>query len=157
MRDWVAEWVQEGTIYVWRYQRPRQSQRGWHFTGDPAGCRSVRNLIDRMCSGEACHRTLRLGKVTEDIWRVPNFGPPKHEHFARLRLEFVPDADDLSLEVDGDRLILTAGNKRIRKLGSAFADVEIGDGDFGLATSASRKAEHWMFWWMPREQVRVEQ
>jgi len=150
MRDWVAEWAHEGSIYVWRYESPRRNQRGWHFTGDPPGCRSIRNLIDRMNGGEACHRTLSLGRVTEKIWAMPNFDIPKREVFSKLRLEFVPDAEDLKLEVDGERLILTAGNKRIRTLASAFASVEIGDGDFGIGTSDDRRDDHWMFWWMPK-------
>ena len=60
MRNGVNEWVQEGRLYVWRYADPKRGWRGWHFTADPAGCRSVRNLLDRMHSGEPCHRTLRL-------------------------------------------------------------------------------------------------
>lgn len=60
MRDWVAEWRQEGEIFVWRYPKQSKHAGEWHFTGDPVGCRSIRNLIDRMAGGEACHRTMRL-------------------------------------------------------------------------------------------------
>jgi hypothetical protein len=90
MRNRVNEWVQEGRLYVWRYADPRKAWRGWHFTGDPAGCRSVRDLLDRMHAGEACHRTLRLEPVTDAILRVPNYGPKAKGRFEKLRIEYVP-------------------------------------------------------------------
>ena len=149
MRDWVAEWRQEGRIFVWRYPKRSKHAGEWHFTGDPAGCRSLRNLFDRMAGGSAGHRTLQLGQVTPAISAVPNFGEPKTDRFASMRIVFRPDANDLVVEEDGDRLILTFGNKRIRPLRAAFAEVEIGTGDFGIAPSDDRKAEAWWFRSMP--------
>ena len=149
MRDLVAEWRQEGRIFVWRYPKHNKRAGEWHFTGDPAGCRSIRNLIDRMAGGSACHRTLRLEQVTSAISAVPNFGEPKADRFTSMRMAFEPDAGDLTMEQDGDRLILTFGNKRIRALRAAFTEVEVGMGDFGITTSNDRKAKSWWFWWMP--------
>lgn len=150
MRDWVSEWRQEGCIFVWRYAKPNHSWRGWHFTGNPAGCRSVRNLLDRMHGGGPCHRTLSLAPVTDAILSVPNYGHNAKGSFEKLRLEFDPNALDLIVEPEAEKLIMTVGNSRLRDLTAAFADVEVGRGDFGIATSGDRKSDPWMFWWMPR-------
>ncbi len=149
MRDWVSEWRQEGEIFVWRYPKDNRHAGEWHFSGDPAGCRSFRNLIDRMAGGEACHRTLRIPDVAPAISGVPGFGKPKGDRFTVLRVIFKPDATDLSMEVEGERLTLTLGNRRIAALRAAFTEVEVGMGDFGIATSDDRKAKGWWFWWMP--------
>lgn len=149
MRDWAAEWRQEGQISVWRYPKQSKHAGEWHFTGDPAGCRSIRNLIDRMGGGSACHRTLKLKQVTAAISAVPNFGEPKADCFSSMRIVFDPTVRDLMMDEDGDRLILTFGDKRLRALRAAFAEVEFGNGDFGIATSDDRKAKGWWFWWMP--------
>jgi hypothetical protein len=149
MRNWVAEWVQEGRLYIWRYSEPGNDWRGWHFTADPAGCRSVRNLLDRMQGGDASHRTLKLEPVTDAILSVPNYGHKAEGHFEKLRIEYVPGFDALRMASDGPSLIMTIGGQRVRKLSAAFAEVEVGTGDFGIATSDDRRAESWMFWWMP--------
>jgi len=149
MRNWVNEWVQEGRLYVWSYVDPRRGWRGWHFTADPVGCRSVRNLLDRMQAGEPSHRTLRLEPVTDAILSVPNYGQKAKGRFEKLRIEYVPGFGDLRMAPDGARLTMTIGDRRLRKLSSAFAEVEVGLGDFGIATTDEKRAETWMFWWMP--------
>lgn len=149
MRDWVSEWKQEGRIFVWRYAEPNRSWRGWHFTADQAGCRSIRNLLDRMRGGESCYRTLGLSPVTGAILSVPNYGRKTAGKFTKLRITFEPDTADLQLRPVGEALEMTIGNARIRFLSSAFADVEHGIGDFGVSPSNNRKSDPWMFWWMP--------
>ena len=150
MRDWVSEWKQEGRIFVWRYAEPNRSWRGWHFTADQAGCRSIRNLLDRMRGGEPCYRTLNLAPVTDDILSVPNYGHKLAGKFEKLRIAFDPGAEDLQLSPVGETLEMTVGNTRLRFLTAAFADVEIGIGDFGISPSDNRKSDPWMFWWMPK-------
>lgn len=157
MCDRVAEWRQDGQIFVWRYPKRNKHAGEWHFTGDPVGCRSIRNLIDRMAGGEACHRTLKIEPVKATIAAVPNYGDPKPDRFASMRVVFEPDAPDLSMADDGDRLILTFGEKRLRTLRAAFAEVEVGIGDFGVATSDDRKEKGWWFWWMPWSAGHYEQ
>jgi hypothetical protein len=149
MRDWVSEWVQEGRLYVWRYLDPRPGWRGWHFTADPAGCRSVRNLLDRMQGGGPSHRTLRLERVTEEILSVPNYGRNSAGRYVRLRIAYRPECEALQLSAEDDLLVMTVGGRRLRKLSAAFAEVETGGGDFGIHTSDDREAASWMFWWMP--------
>lgn len=149
MRNWVNEWVQEGQLYVWRYANPRRGWNGWHFTGDPIGCRSIRNLLDRMHGGEPCYRTLRLQDVTDAILSVPNCGQKIAGRFHKLRVEYQPQSAELKLWPEEETLIMTLGEKRLRKLSAAFAEVEVGLGDFGIDTSDDRKSDHWMFWWMP--------
>jgi len=151
MRDWVSEWRQEGEIFVWRYPKDSKHAREWHFTGDPLGCRSIRNLIDRMAGRDACHRTLKLGSVTRAIWEVPGFGEAKGDQFTDMRVVFEPDAMGLTMAADGERLTLTLGNKRLPNLRAAFTEVEVGLGDFGVATSDVRQNKGWWFWWMPRQ------
>lgn len=150
MRDWVSEWKQEGRIFVWRYAEPNRSWRGWHFTADQAGCRSIRNLLDRMRGGEPCYRTLNLAPTTEAVLSVPNYGHKTDGKFTKLRIEFEPDAADLLLSPVGETLEMTVGNARLRFLSAAFADVEHGIGDFGISPSDNRKSDPWMFWWMPK-------
>jgi hypothetical protein len=154
MRNWVNEWVQEGRLFVWRYAEPRHGWQGWHFTGDPEGCRSIRNLLDRMHGGEACHRTLNLAVVTDAILSVPNYGNKCRSQFSKLRIENRPEVDALQLEPEDQALTMTVGSKRLRTLASAFASVEIGDGDFGIGTSDNRRDPSWMFWWMPNHRYR---
>jgi hypothetical protein len=151
MRDLVSEWRQEGRLFVWRYPELRQKWRGWHFTADPVGCRSVRNLLDRMLGGEACHRSLRTEPVTDAILRVPNFGDKTVGAFRKLRIEYEPAFQDLRILPSGEALSMTVGERRLRKVAAAFAAMEVGGGDFEIATSDSRKSEPWMFWWMPRD------
>lgn len=145
----VDEWVQEGRLYVWRYKQARRNWRGWQFTADPAGCRSVRNLLDRMRGGAPCHRTLNLETVTNEILSVPNYGGAIAGGFGRLRVVYRPEFDDLQIEPDGEKLVMTIGERRIGKLSAAFAEVEVGMGDFGIDASDDRKMPSWMFWWMP--------
>ncbi|MBL0914540.1 MAG: hypothetical protein IBJ13_03200 [Sphingopyxis sp.] len=149
MHDWVAEWRQEGQIFVWRYPKNSKHAGEWHFTGDPAGCRSFRNLIDRMAGGEACHRTWTLGRMTDAIWAVPNYGEPRHDGFTSMRIVFDPDKRDLTMEVTEARLVMSVGNAQLRHLRAAFSDIEVGRGDFGIGTSDGRKPDIWMFWPMP--------
>lgn len=141
MRNWVTEWRQEGQIFVWRYPKRSKHAGEWHFTGDPAGCRSIRNLVDRMAGGAACHRTMQLGRVTPAISAIPNHGEPKPDRFASMQVAFSLDADEMTMEEDGDRLILTFGNKRVSDLRAAFADVETGNGDFGIGRSDDRRRD----------------
>jgi len=148
MRDPVKEWKQEGRIFVWRYARPKRSWSGWHFTGDPTGCRSLRDLLDRMSGGSACYRTLDLAPVTPSILAVPNFGQELDGQFRKLRIEFLPKCSDLRIEPDAETLTIWVGDNRVRDLAAAFAEVEVGQGDFAIRTGEDRKSEEWMFWWM---------
>ena len=150
MRDWVSEWKQNGRVFVWRYAEPNRSWRGWHFTADQEGCRSIRNLLDRMRGGEPCYRTLNLAPISDAILSVPNYGRRTDGKFTKLRIAFEPDAIDLLLSPVGEALEMTVGNARLRFLSAAFADVENGIGDFGIAPSDNRKSDPWMFWWMPK-------
>jgi hypothetical protein len=152
MRNWVNEWVQEGDLYVWRYANPGRHWRGWQFSADPVGCRSIRNLLDRMHGGEPCHRTLMLAPVTDAILNVPNSGYKQAGRFEKLRVEYLPAFEDLRVVPNGEALIMTVGKPRSRYLTAAFAEVEMGVGDFGIATSDNRKADGWMFWPMPYSQ-----
>jgi len=148
MRNGVNEWVQEGRLCVWRYAEARRGWRGWQWTADPVGCRSVRNLLDRMQGGEPCHRTLRLEPVTDAILSVPNAGHTVAQRFGRLRIEHRAEVDALRMEPAGGVLNLTVGGPRLRKLSAALGRVEMGDGDFGM-DAGERKEDEWMFWWMP--------
>ena len=150
MKNWVNEWVQEGNLCVWRYADPSHHWRGWHFAADPKGSRSVRNLLDRMHAGEQCHRTLKLAPVTDAILSGPNYRQKKADQFEKLRIDYLPSFEDLRISPDGDVLIMTIGDPRLRKLAAAFARVEVGGGDFDIETSNDRKADPWMFWWMPK-------
>ena len=149
MSNGVNEWVQEGHLYVWRYATPRRHWCGWHFTADPTGSRSIRNLLDRMHGGEPCHRTLKLAPVTDAILSVPNCGYKKAGDFEKLRIEYLPNFEDLRIVPNANALVMTIGKPRLRSVTAAFAEVEVGLGDFGIATSKDRKANPWMFWWMP--------
>jgi hypothetical protein len=148
MQDWIGEWVQEGRLYVWRYADARRGWRGWQWTGDAAGCRSLRNLLDRMHGGEARHRTLRLEPVTNRVLDIPNAGFRVAGQFAKLRIEYRPGADALQLEPNDGALILTVGPGRLRKLTAALNEIEIGLGDLGIETGEP-KADPWLFWWTP--------
>lgn len=99
-------------------------------------------------NGVASHRTLHVGPIQEAIWRVPNFGPPARDRFERLRLEYEPGYEMLTMVADGDRLTLQLGHDRADALIAAFEDVAIGLGDFGIGTSNDRRADAWVFWWM---------
>lgn len=154
MRNWVNEWVQEGRLFVWRYADPGRGWRGWHWTADPIGCRSVRNLLDRMHGGKSCHRTLKLDPVTDAILAVPNYGRKSVGRFEKLRIAYLPEFEELRLSPQSETLVMTVGSRRLRKLSAAFAEVEAGHGDFGIAASDGRKADPWMFWWMPTQSIR---
>ena len=99
MTSGVKEWVQDGRLFIWRYSNPRQDWRGWHLAGDPAGCRSISNLLDRMNGGEPCYRTARLETVTDAVLGVPNYGQKIAGRFEELRVEYVPAQEELFLTV----------------------------------------------------------
>lgn len=150
MRDWVSEWVQEGKLWIWQYANAKRGWSGWHLAADPEGCRSIRNLLDRTSGGHECHRSLRLEQVSESLLKGIGYDRKCMRQFDKLKLHFLPEAEDLSLCPDDGKLVLTVGNRRLRKLASAFAEVEVGGGDFGIATSDGKRSESWMFWWPPR-------
>jgi hypothetical protein len=87
--------------------------------------------------------------VTEAILSVPNYQFRTEGRFEKLRLEYSPDFPDLLLEPADGALVMTVGMHRLRALTAAFAEVEIGLGDFGIPTSSSHKVPAWTFWWMP--------
>ena len=151
MIESVNAWQQSGNIYLWRYTKPAsKSRRGWHFTADTTGCTSLVDLLERMrAAGAPCHRTLSLGAVTPEIWAVPNFGPPKPDRFEKLRISYAPEATELTLTEGDGRLDLSIGADRAADFAAALVDVEVGLGDFGIATSSNKHADTWMFWWMP--------
>jgi hypothetical protein len=143
----VSAWKQAGELHVWRYATLGRSRRGWHFHADRAGCESIAALIDRMVAdGAASHRTLALGALTPAVWGLPNFGPPRGDRFARLRVEYRPGLDRLELEAAEDRLVLVIGAKRAALLRACFVDLMLGQYDFGIAPSEDRHADPWMFW-----------
>ena len=66
-----------------------------------------------------------------------------------FRIEYRHEFKALALSAEGELLTMNIGDRRLRKLSAAFAEVEAGRGDFGIAASDDRKADAWMFWWMP--------
>lgn len=149
MTTGVSAWQQAGHLHVWRYAEARRGWHGWHWSADPAGARSLRNLLDRMQSGEPCHRTLRLEPPTDAVLSVPGVGYAVAERSEKLRVEYRPTCAELRLEPDGEMLVLTVGDGRLRKLAAALAQIEVGAGDFGIPASDDRRADPWMFWWVP--------
>ena len=150
MTDEISDWVQRGHLWVWRYRDPGRNCRGWHFSADPEGCRSIMRLLDTMKAGDACHRTLKLAPVTDDVLAVPNYPRESLGRFEKLRIAFQPEAEELTMNPEDDRLVLMFGNARLRKLVAAFAEVEVGRGDFGIAPTDNRRSDPWMFWWPPK-------
>ena len=149
MRDWVNEWRQEGSLWIWRYRNPKHGWDGWHLSADPAGARSLRNLIDRMHGGQPCHRTLRLEPMTDAVLAVPNYKRPIMPDSDRLRVDYTPEAGALSLAAVEKRLVLLIGSSSIRPLAAALAQVEAGYGDFGMAMAKGLGRDRLMFWWSP--------
>jgi hypothetical protein len=149
MAKGVNESQQEGCLYIWQYADPNSSWRGWQFSADPLGCRSIRNLLDRMQGSNACYRTLKLDPITNDVLSVPNYSHKIDKQFAKLRVEYVPSFENLEIKPNENALILKVGTRRVHDLSSAFAKIETGDGDFGIRTSDAKRSEIWMFWWAP--------
>lgn len=150
MNNSIADWTQEGRLWVWRYDRPRHGWRGWHLSADPAGCRSIGLLLNRMEGGGPCHRTVTLSPVTEAQLQGIGYAGRCGTAFERMRIEFLPDAPAATLEAEAARLVLTIGTRHLRELVDAFLSVAAGDGDFGVRFSDDKAAAPWMFWWPPR-------
>ncbi len=102
-----------------------------------------------MSGGEECFRTLTLAPVTDVVLNVPNAGRKIEPCFEKLRISYSPAFDGFGLSPEDGMLHMTVGGRRMHKLSAAFACVEKGGGDFGIRTSDDRKADYWMFWWMP--------
>lgn len=68
----------------------------------------------------------------------------------RVRICFEPDSLAVTIETQPDRLLMTVGNRFLRKLVGGSAAVETGDGDFGLRLSDDKRDAPIMFWWPPR-------
>ena len=147
----INSWAQSGRIYFWRYGRYGERYGSWHFSGDPDGCCSLRDLLDRMAGGSHSFRTWKLSEVPENAWRVPGHGPPaSRDKFERLRIEFDPDRQGMELLAQGDALRLLIGNSKLEDLKAALSKVEKGGGDFAIRPDARRKDESWLFWWLIR-------
>lgn len=151
MQDLVNEWLQDGRLWIWQYADANRSWNGWHFAADPKGSGSIRDLLDRMNAGEACHRTLHLEFVSDSLTDAIGYDRKYVRQFDKLRLQFSPRATDLSLYPGENRLVMTVGKQLLPQLASAFAEVQKGGGDFGIATSERKRSERWMFWWPPRD------
>lgn len=106
MRNQVKDWVQEGRLCVWRYAEARQGWRGWQWSADPPGARSLRNLLDRMHAGGPCYRNLRLEPASDTVLSVPNARYPVAERCEKLRADYQPGFADLHLDPAGEVLVL---------------------------------------------------
>lgn len=146
MRGWVAEWVEDGKVWVWCYENAEPDWRGWHMTADPSGCRSIRNLLDRMNGCDACSRQIALQPVPDNLLQNVGHTQSIAPQLPNIEIQFTPDVMGMSVQKSVGKLELKIGNARIRKLAAAFAQVEIGHGDFTLATEFDR----FFFWWPPR-------
>ena len=89
--------------------------------------------------------------MTDAILRVPNYAHKLSGRFEKLRINYQPAFDELSLSPEGEKRVMNVGRRRLRKLTAAFSEAEVGRCDFGIDTSDDRNADRWMFWWMPRE------
>lgn len=147
MRNEVEDWVQEGRLCVWRYAGKNCGLPGWQWSGDPDGCRSVRNLLDRMQGGPACNRFLRLSPVTDAILNMPAPDQQIAERFSKLRIDHRPNIDMLRAEPDGETLVVTAGGRRLHKFAAAFGWAERGR-EFEV-NPGDRQEGLWIFWGMP--------
>lgn len=143
-------WTQAGRLWVWQYADPRHGWRGWHMASDPDGCRSIRLLLDMMQGDGACHRSVMLAPVTQTLLAGVGYGGRVAPCRDRMRICFKPEAPDVVIETQPDRLVMTVGNWFLRKLVAGFTAVEVGEGDFGLRLSDNKRADIFMFWWPPR-------
>ena len=149
MHQDVIEWEQRGLFYVWRYPEHRKRYGPWHFAGDAAGCRSLRDLLGRMTGGPQAFRTWKLDPVSENAWRVPGYGPPRAEdNFDRLRIEYDPEAKDLTSEAQAETFHLTLGPSRVGIFMDALSKGEAGEGDFEISPTGHKRDDAWMFWWL---------
>lgn len=135
MNDDLTSWRQAGRIFVWRYRNPPRMYRGWHITGDQAGCESVAHLLTALSvAAEPTLRTLSLTDPrTVGAERIfVGASVPPTEAAVKLRLEnhlASPDAEDVVFS--GGVLAFRLGELGLKRLSKAFNDVAAGQWDFG--------------------------
>lgn len=138
--------TQPGRFYLWCFNGPPKSLRGWHASGDRAGIRNAIDISLEVQAGLTPYRTLRLTAPSTAVLSVP--GCSLRGGFAspcRLRIRRVSEARDSSLELaDQGTVVLFSANQE------AFSDWQTAlnylledEGDFRLPFGT----EYVWFWW----------
>jgi hypothetical protein len=101
--------------------------------------------------GDEAHRTLRISKMTQKVWSVPNFGLPTPDEFDKLRIKYVPEFDDLTLIEQDDFLLLKIGDVRAAELVDALSDINRNLGDYAVSPRIKGASFPIWIWWMLSE------
>jgi hypothetical protein len=105
-------------------------------------------LLDYLRRNVGAYRTWQLEDPPERVLRAANLGRPKRDGFRRLRVVQSSQDNCLSLEVEGDMLVMTVGQTGSWQVSAAFNSLSAGQGDFGFTPEGNQKSDHWMFWWI---------
>ena len=97
----------------------------------------------------ACHRTVRIDPVTQQIASVPNPGRIVADKPETIRIIYDPDQQDLILRPEDERLALHIGEARVGELRAALVDVSVGGGDYAISPDRKSDGCPLWFWWMP--------
>lgn len=147
----VDKWKQAGTVACWRYRDNARSYPGWHIAADREACVALLSLIDLMEAAPfSSSSSIRLTAPTEHILSVPNNrrGAGRWTAVRSLSLRYpkgTVNPDHWELERDGDRLMLSVGEAKLRELRSGVEDMMVGKGDWGIGESDE---EMLSFWWV---------
>jgi hypothetical protein len=112
----TLEWKQSGAVAMWRYLERQKNFPGWHLACDPAGHRSLLDLLKRLravASGDPVDRSVRLTHPSVRVLAVPNNGHAGVFAPDRIRVTTAPGRDVWRWEDIEKDVRVTAGALRL--------------------------------------------
>lgn len=117
-------------LWIWKYNRPRSHERGYHLRADEAACRS---LIERLNHAEFIKVSYALRQVPRNMPLILQTSDPRFTGFHNLRL-FGNEAQDEALVADeiGTQLNIHLNAEGKKTLTEGLEAMAKGDWDFWL-------------------------
>ena len=144
----VAQWKQDGRVYLWRYRGNPRSYPGWHLTADGRGSDSLLRLFDLMLSATySSHQTMQITAPGEQQLAVPGCSAavlPAVSLTLRYPKSSVPDGE-WSLRDESGEIHLTVGWLRLEQLQKGVEDLRNGEGDYAIAIEKSEEECLWVW------------
>jgi len=145
-------WKKSGQIMLWRYTEHDRNFPGWHLTADPAGCTSLKALIDVLTAdGVPSSRVFDVSPPKERVLAVPNNRPGRAVWVSpsKLRLSLSADSSQWQFPDALEPAELTLGADWLPELRKGIEGIGRGIGDYSIGGRRNGSLPLW-FWWQPR-------
>ena len=150
----VERWRQRGRVFLWRYRGRPRNYPGWHFTADPQGNASFRELLDLMiASPYSSERVLSVTPPTKQVLSVPNYwgpGPQTSLGWSIKTAKGDASKDEWRMEFVERKVRHTLGRVALADMIKGLEDISLGRGDYALPRNAKIQDDQclWFWWWL---------